>query len=348
MTVLTITLLFMILLFGRYSYSNGNKLIPSQVTHFYGYLILYVITCFRFMVGFDYPAYYIRFGDLQGASYFEPIPKFFYYLSYKLGSPVFLFTFFSFFTLTFVFLGIKKQSAHYYESFIVFITIFYLESLNIIRQWLAVAIMFYAFRFVRERKLIPYILFILLASIAHSSALVCLPIFFIYNYIPFFLVLVSSGVFIIFSEKIISTIMGISFLGLAKYSVYLRSVVSNGSQKVVYFFYILIFISLIIYYMTGKNPTIRKEISVILVGLLFPKLLGPQMGIRMALYYNTGYIILIPMLFDHIKVTYIKRHCFLIPFYFYYIIYLLTDLHNSSAFSPYRFYFFESISKGIK
>lgn len=320
---------------------------PTNFTRFYGISILYLITCFRYMVGFDYPAYYHIFLT-GGAEYFEPVPKFFYNVALYFKNPGVLFFLFGFFTLTFVLFGIHENSSNTYESLIIFITVFYLESLNIIRQWLAVALMFYAFKYVCNKKLFKYLLCICIAFFMHSSAIICLPIYFIFNYLPFGLVVCCSAVFLLFSEQILSTIFSLPFLGLAKYSGYLKSFVNAGSQKVVYFFYLIFILTVLVYLFSGRDKKLANFIKLAAVGLVFPTVLGSQLGIRMALYYNCFYIVSLPLFFDRINLGCIKRNVLLVPFYFYYFLYLTVDYINTKAFSPYKFYFIQEIVGGLK
>lgn len=347
MVIFLLMLFSIILLCGRLCLYNGRRFMPANFTYFYGLSILYLITCCRYMVGFDYPAYYDIFLS-GGADYFEPVPKFFYYVALYFENPGILFFLFGFFTLTFVLFGIHENSSNKYESLVIFITVFYLESLNVIRQWLAVALMFYAFKYVVNKNIFKYLLYVCVAFFMHSSAIICLPIYFVFNYIPFCLTVFCSVICLFFSEQILSLIFSFSFLGLAKYSGYLKFFVNAGSQKVVYFFYLLFILSFLIYLFSGKDRKLANFIKLAAIGLLFPKVIGAQLGIRMALYYNCFYIISLPLFFAKIKLVYIKRNVFLIPFYFYYFLYLIIDYINTKAFSPYKFYFIQEIIGELK
>lgn len=56
-------------------------------------------------------------------------------------------------------------------SLLVFLSMHYFESLNVMRQYVAVAIIFFALRYLQNGKYIKYILFVLVAAGFHSSAL---------------------------------------------------------------------------------------------------------------------------------------------------------------------------------
>lgn len=64
-----------------------------------------------------------------------------------------------------------KKDISFSFSLLVFLSIHLFESLNVMRQYLAVAIIFFAVRYLQEGKYIKYILFVLIAAGFHSSAL---------------------------------------------------------------------------------------------------------------------------------------------------------------------------------
>ena len=88
------------------------------------------------------------------------------------------------FTLTFAYLFISENSKNKILSLFIFYTYtpFYLQTLNTLRQGLAIYIFMYATRYIRERKFFAYCLFILLAAFfAHNSVIVTLPLYFLLN-----------------------------------------------------------------------------------------------------------------------------------------------------------------------
>lgn len=61
----------------------------------------------------------------------------------------------------------------------IYMTTFYLRSYNIFRQALAISIVFYAFRFIKERKPIKFIAYVLFATVFHDSALISILLYFV-------------------------------------------------------------------------------------------------------------------------------------------------------------------------
>lgn len=63
----------------------------------------------------------------------------------------------------------------------VFYTCFFFMSMNIIRQYIAIAMIFYAMRFLCERKGGHFFLWVMLASLFHDTAVLMLPFYFLYG-----------------------------------------------------------------------------------------------------------------------------------------------------------------------
>lgn len=82
----------------------------------------------------------------------------------------------------FAFRGIYEQSNNVVFSLLIFVLGgFYFFSLNGIRQALAIAIFFYALKYMRSRQLIKYLLMIALATTIHASSVVFIAYYWLYN-----------------------------------------------------------------------------------------------------------------------------------------------------------------------
>ncbi len=74
---------------------------------------------------------------------------------------------------------LKKDSVA--MSMLVFFFVFFSSSFNIMRQYMAIAIVAYSFRFIFEKKLIRFILTVLLAATFHTSAIIIIPLYFLWT-----------------------------------------------------------------------------------------------------------------------------------------------------------------------
>lgn len=66
---------------------------------------------------------------------------------------------------------LRRETVSFFDSlFIFFIISGYFNYFTMMRQWIAVSIVFWASRFIKNKKIIPYVLFCILAAQFHNSA----------------------------------------------------------------------------------------------------------------------------------------------------------------------------------
>ena len=81
-----------------------------------------------------------------------------------------------------IFYRIKEESLYPYLSLVFFVGMGMWEtSAFIMRQWCAIAILTFSYKYVKERKFIPFILLIVLAMTFHRTSVVFVVIYFMYN-----------------------------------------------------------------------------------------------------------------------------------------------------------------------
>lgn len=219
-----ILLVVLVLSFGivsyRYSKWDNNFSLALLV-------IIIIIGGFRDRVGWDFDSYTrwylegnrdynLEFGFLALMNVFR----------YFKWSAHFLFFFVSFATYFFLYLGIKKYTANRTLplALYVLIPVMFLYSFTYIRQFLAVAIAFYAFSYLLEKKYIIYFLLMFLGISMHFSCI-----------IPFvFFIIVSvygDGI----QLKYLGLLIGISFVISQIGVLYILSLLFKGSH---YFYYV--------------------------------------------------------------------------------------------------------------
>ena len=99
---------------------------------------------------------------------------------------------------------IKKNSKNYFLSVLIFIgLLFFYSTMNTIRQYLAISIIIFGYNFIKNKKILPYMICVVLATLMHSSALVGILIYPLYNMkynrfrvIIIFLIAIVSNIFI--------------------------------------------------------------------------------------------------------------------------------------------------------
>ncbi len=87
-------------------------------------------------------------------------------------------------TITFVYKGLEKLDKNFSRAFamLIFYFMFYASSLNLMRQWIAVAIIFYSFHFIQDGQTKKYLFCVILAMLFHNSAIIGIIIWLIYIY----------------------------------------------------------------------------------------------------------------------------------------------------------------------
>ena len=83
-------------------------------------------------------------------------------------------------TTALIMIYIYRESTSPTVSVFIYVTFtFYYWSLNLVRQSLAAAISIFSIQFIKKKKLVPFLLVVLLAASFHKSALIMLPVYFI-------------------------------------------------------------------------------------------------------------------------------------------------------------------------
>lgn len=184
-------------------------------------------------------------------------------------------------------------------SFFLYLMMFYPQSLNIMRQELALSIIVYAYRFIIQKNILKYMCSIFIAAGFHFSALIAMPIYFIINkngnINKIFMSLISVAL-LLFTNKISVFFTSISEIeGFQRYDQYANF---NGDiNNRIFFLYLLIYI--IIFAFINKVE-INKVSKNLLYALLIIGLIAELTGFvspfikRIALYFDISQIILLP------------------------------------------------------
>ncbi|MEZ7500929.1 EpsG family protein [Psychrobacter sp. Arc29] len=230
---------------------------------------------------------------------------------------------------------IKRYSANYLFSVYLFVTLnFYTFFFNGLRQGIAMAIFALAIPYMLERKLIPYMLVIVLASLFHITAIFMIPFYFLVH------------LRIKLSYKLIATFVG-SFLisGLLikylastneRYETYSEVSESAGGLLTLGFFVILlIFVYFIMHYYKIKHEQFLKLLTFYAVGVVFliPVAMlganpsGPQ---RLLNYFTWTLILILPVVFKKINNVYITGISALL-----FLVYFILATTKFSNLTPY-------------
>jgi transmembrane protein EpsG len=237
-----------------------------------GLFIPVVLSALRYDVGTDYQSYIRIYDLLSGISFKEYLADNFgieigSYLIIKFANlfnqPInVMFGISSFLTIIFFYFGLKNyEIKNQALSYFLFLTILFPQSFNAVRQYIAIAIVFYAFSFIYKNKLLKFIALILIASAFHLSAILLLPIYFIKylakstkpaSYLNLLKILALFLIIIISMPLIINYISNLELF--SRYSDY-KEVINKGNN---YLFYLkgLVYLVLLLFYkqINSSNP----------------------------------------------------------------------------------------------
>lgn len=314
----------------------GLSKIPYK--NYFIFFIIFLFSALRFDVGYDYVAYYNVITGLDTINYFRfgLIDQLVIDISRNLDFYQFYFIATSFITIYLVSKTLENYSENYFFSILIFISIpiFYFMSFTIIRQYVAIAIVFFSLKYIFQRSFIKYLFFIFLASVFHLTALVALPIYFL-SMVKFSRAFALLLVFLsLFLSPLISNVLESLF---PYYFSYITNDASYGKSFL--YFLLLIFLLLITHYRYIKRKESLFYFNIFTIGMCL-YIVGIQLGEvapRISYYYLIFLIFLIPSVLQNYKnkQAYLMVLCattLLYGFNFY----LFDKNKNKNAYVPYN------------
>ncbi len=180
--------------------TNPKKIIYLSVM----FLLMWVLCTFRYGIGNDYFSYIRIFNEIHTASWsealtlgYEPaftvLTKAITVISFN---PEVMYGIYALLILAPVAYAIYRHSDNIWISVTVYLCLtFFYTSLNFIRQSMAVSLLILCYSFIKQRKIIPVMIFAVLAALFHYTALVFIPF-----YLLAFFVKPTKKVIIIYSS----------------------------------------------------------------------------------------------------------------------------------------------------
>lgn len=346
--IIFILLVFVLPKLGKIKVTKGIKIYGYTATFF----LIFIFCALRFDVGYDYSMYYnfiegnIRWFDDQ-INRVEYLPRQLILFSNFIGFYQFFFIVTSFAITWFFYKAIKVNSKDKWLSTIVFVCfpLFFFMSLSIIRQYVAVALVFYSFKFIKQRNFFYYFSIIFLCYFIHKSSILALPIYFLYGNFVNKKIILLLFVLSFFSSEFLAFFIKLTS---ERYGIYLGRISGEGGNLILIFFQVLgLFLLPLVYNFRDKED---KEFNFYLltyyIGLFIWASLAKfgHAGIRGCLYYMSFTILLIPHLKEKIKeYKIIKEGIAIVCFLFFFISLYIGSKHKiKDANLPYQTYFFKT------
>ena len=294
--------------------------------------ILFCIAIFRFDVGYDYPAYYamVTSSHQDELERLEPMSRLFIDMAICLDKPYLLFVFFGIPTYILAFWTCYK-TGNFQLAFWTYIFLFLFSTFGAIRQAIAIAIIMSALVAMKNRRLYLYLALCFIASLFHYSALIMLPIYFIYHYISWKVILLGMIATTIFFPIIISFLLENNI-----YSYHLMEAEIEGGSFIRFFYWILYLILLGISY---RQHTLKKTapfFTALIPALFFPFLFGGHLGGRLSWYLYSIFLFLIPQIMSQCGKKLRMAFMLMLCAYFFALLYVSSKAGDKSPYTPYK------------
>lgn len=224
------------------------------------------------------------------------------------------------------------------SSFFFFASTLYYNYFSMMRQWFAVCVFFFAFRWLKKRKFLIYLICCLLIAQIHTSAYVCIPVYFLVNGKPWskkqLSYILAAGIALIFLNPILSALENTN----TNYDYVFSTMATNtGSSPVrIAIAAVPILLSLLYKPWIEKENDITLDISInmSLINLLLTIIATFTSGlylIRLSLYFNMFNMLLFPILLEKI-LTGDNKKIIKTSFYVFYFLFYFYQMQHQGAF----------------
>lgn len=295
----------------RFLTHNFNALSYDSIKRFFLYILIVLpmvlVHSFRYGFGADYSGtYQALFYDVKNGIPLPNLEHGYYLLTKFVASFTddYVWELFAASVLTFVIvlLAIYRNSSMLTVSLsMIFLSAFYFDSTNTVRQELAAAIFIYAVPYIKENKFWKYLACIFLASLFHTSVWLLLPLYFLskfkINKKILFLVF-----FIVFLLRNQLNQLVINFVNTSSIYDKYENYLNDGRGTVLAYSIITGGILLIYIFFVKKNDKSKLDMWLIYLGFMFSILSAfvPYIS-RYVLYCLASLIFIVPDMFKNMN-----------------------------------------------
>lgn len=294
---------------NRENYNKKNKVVSIILIMISFFIVLFPMG-FRYGVGTDYfYTYYPHFFGIANGTMrfseegFNLLNKVIYELT---GDYRVLFFVTSFLFLYFLYRGIYENSDNIFVSvLLIFLAQPYFYAMNMVRQAIAISIIFYAFKYIKTNKKIIFSVYCIFASLIHSSALFMIPFVFLFN----MKLSNKKRIIIVATLMILEPIVAIAVKYIimnTQYAWYYTSRYNTGTTSNLLIIVNIIIFALNIFYMGQKYKEKNSEYEVLtninFIGICILILASNiPLANRLVRYFSIFQLLLLPQIFKQEK-----------------------------------------------
>lgn len=234
---------------------------------------------------------------------------------------------------------LRRESVSFLDTcYFLFVSALYYNYFSMMRQWFAVVCVFFASKFIKTRKFIPYLLICLFAAQFHNSAYFLIPLYFIVNFEAWsrrlYLLLGAFIVALIFLEPLLGAVGEVTGDTTYNYVVNTMREGSGSSWVRVPISAVPVVLSYVYRDTVKDNKMINICVNFSLINLLLNIVAVFTSGlfiIRMSTYMNVYNLILYPYLLN-VSVDQKNRNIIKTLFYVIYFAYYIYQMLYQGAF----------------
>lgn len=305
--ILLMLLTILTIVFNKLKYFDKLKQNKKYIN-----IIFVILTLFLIVrapeVGLDYENYGKIFEYAHEKSFVELLTFERHELGFKYYNKIIsmIFNNYSFFlavtsivSIAGIYYYIKDNSKNYISSILIFVTFNYYAFLfSILRQAIAMSILLFSIKYIKEKKVYKFLILVVLAALFHKTALIFLPMYFIAN------IKISRKYLIIYLSAIaIIAVSGKYLLNLIFEYVYKPSTLEAVSGQGIKMLILLVGLAIFAYCQQekllkqDKNNQIYIN-SIFMAGLI--QSIAPVFSLahRAVMYYSIAMIVLIPNIIE--------------------------------------------------
>lgn len=320
---------------------------PFAIVTAIPFLSLWLVAGLRYGTGADYWTYVVHFYRVDMVeTTLEPGREVGYTSLIQLvrlftddAQAFFLVT--SFMILVLFVLGMRRQARRLELSMFLFVCGFsYYSSLNVVRQYIAIALFFYAIQYLSSRQPLKYALMIGLATAFHFTAIILLPLYvFVHRPMGKFAITVVAIVIagLYWQYDLVSDLL----LGLSPYEeAYTATKYVSEGAKVWHALVpgaIVLVAFLLLRKLNAADARNTVYTNLMLLALLFNVLSLGGMGFaRIALYFGTANIFLVPNFLDVVPAQ-LRPYAYLLVVVLFYLYSYVLLTAGQAGVLPYAF-----------
>ncbi len=277
------------------------------------FFVIYIFHAFREPTSLaDIPQYKLAYGEALKYTFSRVVSEGFVSLKSELGfrviikiiseifsSYVWLFLITSGIIIYSFYNATKKYSPIYWLSVMLFVVSHFANSLFMLRAFFAIAVLLFSFPYIIERKIVPFLILTALAMSCHMTAVIFLPVYFIYgvkNKVVLTLTLLVLGFALLFTfTDVVNYMVERLFPGYAYYIQRIDNY-EGASWKVPAMMGAVLLLRILVLRKHFFDEGITRLLSIlcVLAFVIYTSGMGFGLTSRMAMFYTNMTFLILP------------------------------------------------------